>query len=59
MGLYFPYFPVDEAIQVRMDPVENSVVAALESTHSQESNTRKVEFIIIILVIENEVYSSD
>ena len=42
-----------------MDPVENSVVAALESTHSQESNTRKVEFIIIILVIENEVYSSD
>ena len=28
-GYIFPYCPVDEAIQVRIDPVDNSAVAAL------------------------------
>ena len=37
-------FPVDEAIRVRIDPVENSVLAALGSTHGQESNTGIVKF---------------
>ena len=43
-GLYFPYCSVDEAIRVRIDPVENSVVAALGNIHGQESNTRRVTF---------------
>ena len=30
-GYIFPYSPIDEAIQVRIDPVENSVVVALEN----------------------------
>ena len=34
-GYIFPYCPVDEAIQVRIDPVENSVVAALGNTDGQ------------------------
>ena len=54
-GVYFPVLPVDEAIRVRIDQVENSVVAAplhfvyaalrghnmaaLGNTHGQESNT--------------------
>ena len=28
-GAIFPYCPVDEVIRVRIDPVENSFVAAL------------------------------
>ena len=43
-GYIFLYCPVDEAIQVCIDPVENSVVAALGNTHGQESNTRRVKF---------------
>ena len=43
-GVYFPSCPVDEAIRVRIDPVENSVVAALGKTHGQESNTKRVKF---------------
>ena len=43
-GYTFPYCPVDEAIRVRIDPVENSVVAALGNRHGQESNTRRVKF---------------
>ena len=39
-GYIFPYCPVDEAIRVRIDPVENSSVAALGNTHGQESNTQ-------------------
>ena len=33
-GYIFPYCPEDEAIQVHVDPVENSVVAALGNKHS-------------------------
>ena len=43
-AIFFPYCPLDEAIQVRIVPVENSVVAALGNTHVQESNTRRVKF---------------
>ena len=43
-GYIFPYFPVDEAIRVRIDRVENSVVAALGNMHDQESNTRRAKF---------------
>ena len=44
-GYIFPYYPVDEAIRVRIDPVENYVVAALGNTHGQYmSNTRRVKF---------------
>ena len=43
-GYIFPYCPVDEAISFRIDPVENSVVAALGNTYGQESNTRRVKF---------------
>ena len=43
-GYFFPYCPVDKAIQVRKDPVENSVVAALGNTHNHGSNTRRVKF---------------
>ena len=39
----FPYCPVDEAIGIRIDPVENSVVAALGITHGQESNTGRAK----------------
>ena len=39
----FPYCPVDEAIWVPMDPVENSVVAAVGNTHGQERNTGRVK----------------
>ena len=34
--------PRAEPIRVRIDPLENSVVAALGNTHGQESNTRRV-----------------
>ena len=44
LGYIFPYCPVDEAIRVCIDPVENSVVATLGNTHGQESNTRRVKF---------------
>ena len=37
LGYIFPYCPVDEAIGVHIDPVENSVVAALGNTHGQET----------------------
>ena len=47
-GYIFPYYPVDEAISVHIDPVENSVVAALGHTHGQESNTREKNFNIIL-----------
>ena len=40
-----PYCPEDEAIWVRIDPVENSVVAALGNIHGQESNTRRIKFL--------------
>ena len=40
----FPYCPVGKAIRVRMDQVENSVVAALGNTHGQDSNTKRVKF---------------
>ena len=36
----FPYCPVDDTIRVRIDQVENSVVAALGNTRGQESNTQ-------------------
>ena len=38
------YCQVDEGIRVRIDPVENSVVASLGNINCQESNTRKVKF---------------
>ena len=37
-------WPEDEGIRVRINPIENSVVAALGNTHGQESNTRRVKF---------------
>ena len=40
----FPYCPVDEPIRVRIDPVDNSVMAALGNTCGQESNTRRSKF---------------
>ena len=43
-GYIFPYCPVDEAIQIRIDLVENSVVTVLGNIHGQESNTIRVEF---------------
>ena len=43
LGLYFPYCPVDEAIRVRIDPEETSVVAAIGNTHGQERNNRRVQ----------------
>ena len=43
-GYIFQYCPVNEAIRFRIDPVENSVAAALGNTHGQESNTRRVNF---------------
>ena len=43
-GVYFPVLPIDEAIRVRIDPVKNSVVAALGNMHGQESNTGRVKF---------------
>ena len=39
-----PKCPLDEAIRVRIDPVENSVVGTLGNTHGQESNTKRVKF---------------
>ena len=38
------YFTVDKAIWIRMDPLDNSAVAALENTHGQESNTKRGKF---------------
>ena len=43
-AIFFPYCSVDDAIWVRIDPVENSVVAALGNKHGQDSNTRRVKF---------------
>ena len=43
-GTMWQYCPVDEAVWVRSDPVENSVVAALGNTHVQESDTRRIKF---------------
>ena len=43
-AIFFPYCPVDEAILVGIDPVENSVVAAPGNIHGEESNTRRVKF---------------
>ena len=43
-GYIFPYCPADKPICARIDPVENSAVAALENTHSWESDTRRVKF---------------
>ena len=43
-GYIFPFCPLDEAIRVRIDPVEKSVVAALGKTHGHESNTRRFKF---------------
>jgi hypothetical protein len=46
---------VDEAIRVCIDPVEDSVVAALGNTHGQESNNKSVKFqYYTFLVIKNE-----
>ena len=39
-AIFSQYCPVDEAIRVLIDPVENSVLAALGNIHGQESNTR-------------------
>ena len=50
-----PYCPVDDAIRIRIDPLENYVVAELGNTHGQESNTRRVS-ILSFLVIENAKY---
>ena len=36
--------PVDEAIWVHIEPVENSAEAALGNTQGQECNTRRVKF---------------
>ena len=53
-GYTFPYCPVDEAIRVHIDPVQNYVVAALGNTHGQKSNTRRVKFqYCFFFVIEN------
>ena len=57
MGYIFPYFPVDEAIRVGIDPVEASVVAALGTMHGQKSNTRRDKISMVsFLVIENGQY---
>ena len=42
-AIFFLYCPVDEAILVRIDPVENSVVAALGNIHGEDSNTTRVK----------------
>ena len=44
LGYIFLYCLVAKAIRVRIDPIENSVVAEPGNTHGQESNTRKVKF---------------
>jgi hypothetical protein len=44
IAVFILYCPVDEAIWVRIDSVENSFVAALGNTHGQESDTRRVKF---------------
>ena len=44
LGYIFPYCPVDESLQVGIDPLENYVVAALGNTHGQESNIRRGKF---------------
>ena len=44
LGYIFPYCPVYEALRVHIDPVENSVVAALRNSHGQEINTKRVNF---------------
>ena len=38
------FHPLSETESYGIDPVENSVVAALGNTHVQESNTRRVKF---------------
>ena len=40
---------VDEAIRVCIDPIEDSVVAALGNTHGQKSNNRRINFNIILV----------
>ena len=45
-GQTFVLTPEQYAIRVRIDPVENSVVAALGNTHGQESNTKSFFFVI-------------
>ena len=50
-GAIFPYCPVDEAIRVRIDPVDNSVVAGLGNTHGQVSNIRRVKFKSIFFIV--------
>ena len=44
MEYIFPHCPVDEAIRVRIDPVENYVVAEVGNTHDKESNTGRDKF---------------
>ena len=43
-GYFFPYCPVDEALRVRIGPVEKYDVLALGNTHGPESNTRRGKF---------------
>ena len=43
-GYIFPYSPADKAIRVFIGLVENSAVAAIGNTHSQEANNRRVKF---------------
>ena len=45
-GLYFPVLLVEKAIHACIGQVENSVVAALGNTLSQESNTRRGNFLL-------------
>ena len=42
--IFSQYCPVDEAIRVRIDPVENSVLGVLGNINGQESNTRILKF---------------
>ena len=44
LAIFSRICPVDDAIQVRIDPVENYIVAALGITHGEKSNIRRVEF---------------
>ena len=48
--------PVNSAIRVPIGPVENSVLAALENIHDQESNPRTVKSAETFVHIKVQIY---
>ena len=54
-GFIFPYCPVDKAIRVHIDLVENSAVSVLGNTHGQ-TILEALGSILSFLVIENVLY---